>query len=488
MKISISNVVKGFCAVLLWGVLAVSCRKDPIFHFISTETAPVPPRIEGSPTNMVVFQRTYQYLSDPDDPASTTTETANLLFVASGRLHWYGGPDPQSPGWDRNYGIPQPGGRIISLAVTEDRLYALCLNGSSLHTTLRYIGQSGDKWETVNTTHHYSLIQSIYSAYSDGDTASSQLFVGACRGDAYALLYVDKGSNTLKTLKEDTGMLSGAAYRDNTYYLCTRKDGIFKIENLGNSSAKVSQLENIREAEVKIESENSDSDDTDSDDTDTKEPDTQTVIQRRSNKLLFMGMIRLKDANKSIIAIERDGGALYEILTDDVLTTLKNKVTDTGSDPDSLTLLNKCQTETGAFWRMSQINNEGKPIRSITTGSYAMGALALWEDTDHYRKRLVVGRQGTLYSTSYNNGYVEFNIDPYDSSFDKTDTDRSSMITVDNRDRYSTNLGKHPVNHLFQTPEDIDVNMTFFASTQAAGLWSYRDRPSNGGLQWNAEN
>jgi hypothetical protein len=62
----------------------------------------------------------------------------------------------------------------------------------------------------------------------------------------------------------------------------------------------------------------------------------------------------------------------------------------------------------------------------------------------------------------------------------------SPDITVDgNTDRYTATIGKHPINHLFQTPNNIDPRMTFFASTQTAGLWSYRDR--TGGWQWNAE-
>jgi hypothetical protein len=110
--------------------------------------------------------------------------------------------------------------------------------------------------------------------------------------------------------------------------------------------------------------------------------------------------------------------------------------------------------------------------------------------------KLIAGIQGGLYnptntttsSSSYTHGYVEFDLNPngsFNTSSPRRDSNR--LETVDNSDRYTTSLGKHPINHLFQTPVNIDENRTFFASTQTAGLWSYRDRPDNGGWQWNAE-
>ena len=168
-----------------------------------------------------------------------------------------------------------------------------------------------------------------------------------------------------------------------------------------------------------------------------------------------MGMIKLE--NDMIIAVERNGGSLYEVKKDE-------------------------------FSQMYY--NNGNPV---TTGRYAMGSLALWEDFEHSNtKILVAGIQGGLYSTStssYTNGYVEFDLNS-DGSFNTASERRNSnnLYTVDgNTDRYTTSLGKHPINHLLQTPKKIHPRMIFFASTQTAGLWSYRDRPDNGGPQWNAE-
>jgi len=456
MRKNTSNIVKGFCAILLLGITAVSCRQDPIFYIITTETAPIPPRIPGSPTNMVVFER--NYLSDPADPGSE--KTIPLLFVASGSLHWYGG-DPFNPGWDGDYGIPQPAGRVISLAVTENRLYALCLHGNSLIATLQYIGRTGG-WNTISGIGEYPSIQSIYSTYSGQPGEQGQLFAGASISSktsiTYAILYLE--NDTLKVLKRETSMLSGAVYRNSndTYYLCTRGDGIFHVGKTNLAANTVSQLKNInfvsREEPILLYPGNPD----DPDDP----PVYGTVIVTEPvedvSNILFMGMIKLKDSAESIIAIERTTrrGTLYEVLESEELAAY--------------------------FSPIIYSNNS-----VATIGTFAIGALALWQDRDEYVKKLVVGRQGTLSSTSYNNGYVEFYLRS-DNSFDKDNATRFMDTVHGNTDRYSTNLGKHPINHLFQVPREVDDNMTFFASTQAAGLWSYRNRPGNGGWQWNAEN
>jgi hypothetical protein len=57
--------------VILLGLLTITCTQDPIFSIIATETKPTKPRIEGAPTNMVVFN----------------WEETPIMFVASGRLH-----------------------------------------------------------------------------------------------------------------------------------------------------------------------------------------------------------------------------------------------------------------------------------------------------------------------------------------------------------------------------------------------------------------
>jgi len=362
---------------------------------------------------MVVFER--EYRSDPDDPDSDVIRVP-ILYVASGWIHWYAKSAVSDiPQWDLwEYGIPQPIGKIITLAVAGERLYALCRIGNREDTILQYIGRRDYYWTSVQGG--YSSIQSIYA----DDSEDPQLFASALVNPltigsvAYALLYLDNTDNTLKPLKVGTAMLTGAVCRDKIYYLCTLGGGIFQIPKDTLNNAAVTQLGNV--------------------------------------DLMFMSMIKLKDASSTIIAVDRSG-ILYEVQDNDLSPMYYNNT-----------------------------------VNVIITGRLSMSALALWENTNRNMKKLVIGIQDGLYSTSYTNGYVEFDLTP-DGSFDKSSPRRESysLQTVDDPYRYITSLGKHPVNHLFQAPKEIDPDMTFFASTQTAGLWSYRNRLYNGGWQWNAE-
>jgi len=153
----------------------------------------------------------------------------------------------------------------------------------------------------------------------------------------------------------------------------------------------------------------------------------------------FTGMIKL-DTDK-IIVVEQDGGTLYEVMS-------------------------------------SRLNN-----LVVSTGKYATGALSLWEKNG--TKMLTAGIQGAKTNTVTSHGYVEFGLD---SSGDLTGSRNDPpTITVDNPDRYQASLGKHPINHMHQASVNVDPSENrFFASTQSAGLWSYKNR--SGGPQWNAEN
>jgi hypothetical protein len=387
-----------FITVILLVFFIIACKQDAIFDIIATETAPTKPRIEGAPTNMVLFNW-----------AGT-----DIMFVASGSLHWYKKDNSNPSGWNSfNYHMPQPGGKIISLAVTASRLYALCFDDHGKYATLRYIKSGSAEWTTIGYGADYP-IQSIYA-----DPEKESLFVGARKSDrnSFAIYYLNEDDILLPFLDDNnailtTSLLSGAVYReyDSSFYLCTRGE-LFKVN----------------------------------------ETDFGYVLL---SKAVFMGMIKLKDANNTIIAVERNDGYLNEIKEDG--------------------------------WPRRMISANGR------TGKYATGALGLWEDPlNPYRKMLIAGVQGGLYtssSTSYSHGYVEFDLN-IDSSFNYFTPRRetNSLQSVHDANRYTTSLGRHPINHLFQAPKHIDGEMTFFASTQTAGLWSYRYRPDNDGWQWNAE-
>jgi hypothetical protein len=445
MKINI------FCkSVILLGLAVVfSCGQDPIFYTISTETKPQKPRIEGGPTNMVVFNREY-----PDPNNEDMTITVPIMYVASGRLHWYArkGRGKGASEWDLDeYEIPklakddsrqQPKGKIIGLAATNEHLYALFI-GSGVTTELWRIGPAVDVWEQVQIEEgiSYTLIQSIFA-----DKETGRLFAGAMNrsGSDYGILYLN--DTGLKLLEEKTELLSGAASRNGYHYLCTRGKGIFMAEEtklLGNAELP----EQLKQEPL---------------------DDNDTAVNDR----LFMGMIKLED--ESIIVVERKGGAFFEVL------------------------------ETG--FRQIKYSDD----TNVATGKYATGALAVWngfgldaegnqvfdEKGDRLygnEKMLIAGIQGGLYNTttsSYTHGYVEFYLTSngslnLESSLNNSRNDPPS-ISVHDTNRYTANIGKHPINHLFKAPPEIDDNITFFASTQTAGLWAYRYL-KNGGWQWNAE-
>jgi hypothetical protein len=130
---------------------------------------------------------------------------------------------------------------------------------------------------------------------------------------------------------------------------------------------------------------------------------------------------------------------------------------------------------------------------SQQVSNYATGALALWRNpgvNDRPVQILLAGRQDSL-TTSTTSGYtygfqelplISWNGTGPSSSFRVPGSYPTS--TADS-DRYTSTIGKHPVNHLLQTPYEIDSGMTLFASTETGGLWSYRSR--SGTPQWNAE-
>ena len=403
-----------FCKIIIFFVLALvsSCGQDPIFFTISTETKPVKPRIQGGPTNMVIFNRA-------DVP---------LMYVASGNLHWY-----NDTGWDSAaFNIPQPGGKVIGLAATDQHLYALCLIGTGATTVLRRIGRHEPGWTDIgNADSTYPLVQSIYA-----DKDSGELFAGAMNneGSNFGILRFDGG--VLQLIAGDTGMLSGAASRrdglETVCFLSTKGGGVFTIIDDGLGSGLANK--------------------------------TASQLVGSEGRLL-LGMIKIKDDNdnEAIIVIQRDDGAFFEARKE-------------------------------GFRSLTYIG--GAPVTGAS-GKYATGALAEWVNVNEKsQKMLIAGIQGGLFSSSttssYSHGYVEIALDTeftYNEGWlflniNRGTTNPDETVRHDT-DRYTATIGKHPINHFFQAPESIDPIMTFFASTQTAGLWSYRDR--DGGLQWNAE-
>jgi hypothetical protein len=356
-------------------------------------------------------------------------EFGQQIYVASDKLYWYAKDQDGTAKWDLTKNtIEQPSGKIIDLAATKSHLYALCLNDSGLDSTLWRIGQSGNTWEEISYGNdQYPLIQSIYA-----DPEKDRLFAAAGKDDkekeTYAILCLN--NNALKMIKDDVKILSGVVFRDDIYYISTQGAGIFQATDDQLTAGTISQLRD----------------------------NSNISAEDKNNDRLFMGIIKLKDPKQTIIAIERYLGALHEV-------------------------------QDGMFREIRYTGGEDAG-EVMSTDRYATGALALWENAGI--KMLIAGKQGGLYNTttsSYTHGYVEFRLTgngSLDTSVFRRDP--GNLASVVDQDRYRATLGKHPINYLFQAPAHIDRNMTFFASTQNAGLWSYKNRPDDGGWQWNAEN
>ncbi|MDR2478515.1 MAG: hypothetical protein LBD48_04285 [Treponema sp.] len=420
-----------FPAILLFvllAVLAAACNQDAIFYIISREVAPLKPRIEGAPTAMAVFEREYTFGGAP--------VSVPVMYVASSRLHWYARPktdyDPAAPAvsmpkWDSaDYRLSQPGGKIISLAVTPDYLYVLSISGSGTAMTLKRTGKhENDVWETVAVEpKDYAKIQTIYAA-------SGRLFAGAGTADArsFAILYMDENgaSPQLKMMvKTDSYLLTGAAYDGTSYYLTTSGKGVYMTAE--------SSLASAAPAPVQL-------------------GDTADVNAARDKN--FQGIIEIPNGAvpPQIVAVERSG-MLYDV-TAAGFTEIQNLL-------DS-----SAKKTTGALAVYGDIN--GKMLLAgtrydtsgTTTAGYTNGYIEL----------------------NYSAGGI------LDSTSERHEPGKpvsgTSLTTVGDHDRYAATLGKHSINHLFQVPAEVDSEKTLFAATQTAGLWSYRNRAD--GWQWNAE-
>ena len=435
--------------LILTLLAALSCNQDPIFYIISKETAPLKPLIEGTPTNMVIFNRMYPNpdypdLTEPGYPDPNVPghfKSVPILYVASGnRLYWYAKSNlgEGESAWNSGeYKIPQPGGMISGLAATSTHLYALCRNSSNLNTVLRRIGPtpSHTNWEVIPSSD--SHLQTIFA-----DPAQDRLFAGTIN----SILFLTSNSSLqlLKDLSpmisvEQISMLSGVIYDEvnDLYLLSTGRSGIFQVLTSDLSTADLAGGIPDPLAVQQL--------------TETNNPN------ENNNNRIIAGMIKLESNPAAFFAIERVGGYFYTI------------------DADA-----------GTF---SRIEYTGDLTGWMATGKDATGAIALWKDYLNPDTQLVVFGVQDPSTTSYAHGYVEFKLNS-DGSLNTGSArhDPGKLISVLDNDRYSATIGKYPINHLFQAPDTIDDEMTFFASTQNSGLWSYRNRVGSGGWQWNAEN
>ncbi|MDR0444091.1 MAG: hypothetical protein LBH44_11875 [Treponema sp.] len=365
---------------------------------------------------------------EPKDPRinggpTNFTSFNNAMYVASGNtLHRY-----TKDGWDKKEKVPQPDGRIIRLAATGNYLYALCRKDES--TVIKRYPNKSNKWEEIGgETGSYKDLQSIYEA---GD----KVFIGAENNDFFTFFRIDDSASANAAIKKITGVpipkgenkehageLCGAAFNGSYYYLCTKDTYVMEKDKDDKDIgiAGIFQLDISANTASRIDS---------------------------SKDKGFTGIINLDDIN--IAAITREG-ILYNVKAGSVTKT------------------------------------------NISMDSMSNGALAIWTHKDKPSQRLLLAaRQDSLeYSvyTGYTYGYLELELDSTKPNgikdgavFTEPGKKAISSIEDSNNDLYKSTIGKHPVTHLFQTPDDVDSKRILFASTQKSGVWSYRER------EWNAE-
>jgi len=230
-------------------LLFFACEEDqltyPIFYNISIEVEPLDPKINGAPTNFIVYN--------------------NAMYVASGpRIYRYTGTDGNGRGiWDTLN--PPPGDKVAQIAATSSYLYAWCYkdNDSTINSSVTRSLRRFDGVSWVDITGNTGGIQSIFAA-------KDTLFIGnQDRSISYVVDAANEITPILITVEgEDTqikGELTGAVFNGTDYYLCTMGSGIYKMQDPGNRAVLI------------------------------------------GTNVIFTGMICLDNAAKTVLLISRDG-------------------------------------------------------------------------------------------------------------------------------------------------------------------------------------
>ena len=215
--------------------------------------------------------------------------------------------------------------------------------------------------------------------------------------------------------------------------------------------------------------------------------------------------------SSTLNGVASDSTYYYLCIYQGIYYAEKSQIDDPSTLPDTLPVLEKDKGFTGIIELknnyVAAITNEGilyeindliiREAAKFTDSRYSTGALALWyrDINDTMPSLLLAGRKEIYYSTSsaYTNGYVEITLDTTEgnpaigriSGSGFSDPGKGAPSSIDDYEHYVSSFGKKPVNHIIQTPKNIDPKMTLFASTQQDGVWSYKDR-GNGEI-WNAE-
>jgi len=212
------NRFKIFLLVLV--LFLFSCKQDSIFYDISNEPEPKDPLINGSPTNIVaVKNRIY-----------TGTRFSNKIFFYANNNGILA--------WDT---INLPTGYLGQLATDGDDLYVLIFqNRDPLNSSvIRKYNISSNIWEMTYVKSGYS-IQTIFGT-------GNMIFAGGQyqnNRQNFAIMYLDKTSNSLDIIKYGTSLLKGAAQNaSGVVHLATAGNGMFTFNESSFDTTPVSGTE-----------------------------------------------------------------------------------------------------------------------------------------------------------------------------------------------------------------------------------------------------
>ncbi|MDR0600548.1 MAG: hypothetical protein LBG84_10825 [Treponema sp.] len=189
-----------FFAPLFWAFLSAGCDQEPLFWNISQEVAPIKPIIGGAPSRIVSL-------------AAPGLEPA--LYVSNGDV------------WEFDLNVlpaarrmsSQPGGRIKTLAAavsgSEGYLFSLDWEGNLKRNKRTSSGWAG--WTLITKD---SGLQQIFGA-------EDYLFAGAADGNGYRLLSMAANGASLTSIKNNCGLLMGAAEAGGNYFLGLMGDGVY---------------------------------------------------------------------------------------------------------------------------------------------------------------------------------------------------------------------------------------------------------------------
>ncbi|MDR0320070.1 MAG: hypothetical protein LBI28_01070 [Treponema sp.] len=296
-------------------IFLFSACDDPVFFRVSQAQKIRDAFIGGSPTNFVVFKK--------------------VMYVASGKsMYKYEKNDQDKAEWKR-WGETF-NDKIVSLAVTEEYLYALLLGNSGSAKVRRYT-LDNDNNVTDRTDVALTDVQSIYSAgnvlficvriYINSHKTNNSYY--------YSIYHLQDGSispTLFSTDKDFKAVLNGAAFDGTNYYLCTNTAGIFYAND----------------------------------------PPGNTLTSVDGSSVGFTGIITLDD--DTVVAISR-GGTLYKITTDEITSISSFSNSSHRSNNGSLAILRNSDGDS-----ILLLAGRQESLTYSTTAGYTYGYLELQLD------------------------------------------------------------------------------------------------------------